>query len=171
MQYIKKPLAFFLYRLIFSVFGLGLLSGLITNHVGIFSAILLIFNLPVFYSTAAGIAKDDKKSYRHTTPHEAKGLVFALLYLIPCAVLSVIIGVWSTTGNVLPPHSGFLLAFMPYRAMLTGTPGLSFLLPVLIDVAVITVGYIAGMKGFSVVRFFREHILYEKKEKNDKKKS
>ncbi len=167
-QYIKKPLSYFLYRLIFSVFGLGILHGLMNVQNGFFfSLILLIFNLPVLYISAHMLATDDLKSYSETKSYPAKGAVMGFLYFIPCIIVIALFGLISK-GFFPGCNVGYRFVFLPYLAIIGASSqteaSITYFLPPILDIAALTLGYIAGMNRFSIFRIFREKVVYNKKE-------
>ena len=175
-QYIKTPLLNFVYRLIISVLGGGMiLYPMLTGKlVYLYSFILLLIALPIMYNSLFALAQYDQKKYHETTPYGAKGTVMAAIMLIPVALVLLLFGFLNKAGNgfLFGMSMGYRLVYTPYMALIGLTNNgftLSYILPVIIDIAVMTLGYIAGMSDHSVTRIIRENLIYSKRDDNNKR--
>ena len=169
-QYIKKPLTWFGYRLLFSLLGGPMLAVLLQDGwVYLLSFLLLALNIPVYYKSSFSVAHYDLQQYHNSKPYPAKGLVLSLILMAIFGIFSVLTGLFllPKLGFASGVLIGFRFIFYPYIAILGIRPVvyIGYVLPVLIDIAVITLGYIAGLNEFSLIRSFRSKYVYEKKEK------
>ena len=169
-QYIKKPLVWFGYRLLFSILGGPMLAIMLRDGwVVLLSFILLALNIPVYYISSHSVARYDLQSYHHSKSYPAKGLVLSLILMAIFGIFCIIMGLVQTNGLGFASGVliGFRFIFYPYIAILGIQPVvyIGYALPVIMDVAVITLGYIAGLNEFSIMQTFRSKVVYEKKEK------
>ena len=174
-QYLKTPLMHFVYRMIISFLGGGMiLPFLLTERwVGLFSLILLLINIPIMYNSLFSMAQYDQKEFHKKKPYPAKGTVMALLMLVPVGIFMLISGIVnrSSLGWMGGMNMGYRIVYTPYMALIGLKDAgfhLLYVLPVLIDIATMTLGYIAGMNDFSLTRILREKLIYSTK-KNTKK--
>ena len=176
-QYIKTPLANFLYRLIITVLGGGMILPFLLQDgwVYLFSATLLLIAIPIMYGSLFSLAQYDQKEYHTTKCYPAKGLLMGLLTLIPVLTGMLVLGfcLRSTGGFLTGMNIAYRVYYTPYMAIIgLKTTGFTilYILPVLIDITAMTLGYIAGMNDYSVKKKLRQNFLYEKKEPKEKQK-
>lgn len=178
MKVLKRSLKLWGYHLLLAVVSsVFLIFQIFQNTLGLLfvTALMLVFYVPLIYSTAWEFGDWDQKPYHHFKIHKLSGFLYGLLAAVPGALIVIALMVVRLVASGTP--TDFIVTFGAslYHGMfailtlgIEHQPVGVHIIPLLVMPLLAGIGYYHGTRQFDLLEIINEWTLYGSKKKREK---